>query len=681
VTLSTDEPTNVFYERDAVAMQVRVRDPLVSDLATELRIVDADGRPAFQRTGGLDLVGQRDGNEVRGSIALPPLEPGWYEATLALRSDGQTVGEHSMRFVRLVGERGMATSSPDPRFGFAATGLPPQAWAMLPDLCDRLAAGRLKLSAWSDRIANDLATTRQFDRVVDKLRRRDVAITACLSSPPPSMQSGGARWHDLLTAAPERWEPEVADLVARLGTSFTTWQMGEDAEADATGRDATLRAAHARLAQAFGKLTGSTADLAMPWPAWFDFEGASSVPASLALAVPPAVLPEQIPLYVDDARGGQAARSVAVSLTPIDRARYGRAAQERDVALRVVHAVAAGADRIDLPLPIDVRRRGDVATFEPDPLLPVERTLLQQLSHARFVGRAALADDVDGFCFDRNGRGIMLVALRGDPATMAPSRKLTLTLGRDAKRLDLSGRTSQLARPTASARTTADDVALDVTPMPFFVTDVDLPLVMLRTSLSLDRPTIESIARPHGRLLRFRNDFPGGIAGTIRISGPRGWMLEMPSVTFNLNPGETFEAPLTITLPNNAPAGATRLTADIRIEGREDRRLVLPVPVRVGLEGVGLRSFAIRVGGSGGGGELVVQQIITNYGTTPIDYTAFASVPGRARQERLVAKLGPGKSVVRRYRFVAPETSVKAIRSGLKELQGSRMLNEEVPID
>ena len=675
VTLSTDEPTNIFYAGQPIALHVRVRDPLVTDLSTELRVVDADGHVAFQRTGGLAFVGTNDGSDVRGSIALPAsLPPGWYEATLALRSQDQTIGEHRIRFVRLVD--GPDRRPTDARFGVVATGLPPAAWSILPDACERLSAGRVKLSVWSTRRDEKPDDAARLDRALEALRRRDVAITACLSAPSRAMAKaiGGDRWSDLLGASSDRWEGPVADVVARYGSTLTRWQMLDDADAEQMAREPKLRAAYAQLADAFARLTGSARDVAMPWPAWYDFD-AQRAPPSVAISVPPAILPEQLEAYVDEARDAPGGRAVSLTLFPIDRAKYGDATQQRDLALRVAHALAAGVDRIDLPLPMSARVRGDDVAADPEPLLPTQRTLVRQLSNARFVGRAALADDVDGFCFDQGGRGLMLVAPRGDAAD-AFARKLSLTLGRDAGRLDLSGRSSTLRRSTAPGR--VDDVDLDVAAMPFFVTDVDLPLVMLRASLALDKPLIESTPGPHARTLTFKNDFDSPITGTIRLAAPKGWIASMSASTFNLNPGETFDGPLSILLPSNVAAGRTKLIAEIRIEERDDRRLTLPVPVTVGLADVGMRSFALRVDG----GEVVVQQIITNYGSSPIDYTAFAQVPGRARQERLVSNLAPGKSVVRRYRFAAATAvEAKSCRSGLKELQGVRMLNQEVPID
>jgi hypothetical protein len=81
---------------------------------------------------------------------------------------------------------------------------------------------------------------------------------------------------------------------------------------------------------------------------------------------------------------------------------------------------------------------------------------------------------------------------------------------------------------------------------------------------------------------------------------------------------------------------------------------------------------------------VIVQQMISNYGDRPIDYNAFAVFPGHARQERLATNLAPGKTTVKRYRFTGvkldPAAGPIKVRVGIKEMEGSRILNEEVEI-
>src|SRR5207244_3963812 len=81
-------------------------------------------------------------------------------------------------------------------------------------------------------------------------------------------------------------------------------------------------------------------DLAMPWPAWYELEG--ELPATVALAVAPSVLPSQLPLYMQDLRGHEG-HNLSLSLQLLDIDQYGRDMQIRDLAQRVIYALSAAA--------------------------------------------------------------------------------------------------------------------------------------------------------------------------------------------------------------------------------------------------------------------------------------------------------------------------------------------------
>jgi len=79
--------------------------------------------------------------------------------------------------------------------------------------------------------------------------------------------------------------------------------------------------------------------------------------------------------------------------------------------------------------------------------------------------------------------------------------------------------------------------------------------------------------------------------------------------------------------------------------------------------------------------DLVVQQMISNYGERPINYTAFVVYPGQPRQERLVTQLDPGRTIIKLYRFPSVHFIPNAkVRSGLREVEGTRILNDEVAV-
>ena len=213
------------------------------------------------------------------------------------------------------------------------------------------------------------------------------------------------------------------------------WQLGADGD-DAFVTNPKMQSAYGRVYGQFARLVEKP-DLAMPWPAWYEPDG--ELPATVALAISPQiVLPNQLPLYVQDlsVRPGRRERlgastrpaglglkshELSLSLEWLDRARYGRETQVRDLALRIVYALSADARRIDLPLPFTVRNEADgTVANEPQELLLVLRTLITTLCRATFKGKMPVAEGVEAFLFDREGQAILVVWDRAGCGTALP---------------------------------------------------------------------------------------------------------------------------------------------------------------------------------------------------------------------------------------------------------------------
>jgi hypothetical protein len=674
VTLATDQATNVFDPGEKITLRVRVLDRIATDLTGELRVFDVDGRLVHQRTGAIEF-GRSDGDALVGAASVPELPAGWYEARLAIRSRDQLLAERSLKFACLGAARSAVPA--DPRFGVDAVKLAPGAWDILPDAMSIAAAGRAKVAAWSADHGIDSDAGAAFDRLLDALRPDGRTVTACLVALPPEVRKllGGDHWTDLLRAPRDGWQPQLSFLLARYATHLDRWQLMPDEDAEACANEPARRAAFAKVFEEFERLTGSTR-LAMPWPAWFEVGESSS---SIALSIPPEILPEQLPLYLRDASSGTAKVS-SLTLQPIDVARYGRLARERDLALRIAYALSAGADRIDLPLPFTTATQHDgSATAEPTPLLLVQRTVQATLSNARYAGKVTIAPGVDAFLFDRGGRagetgsGVMLVSTPST-APLAPAGRVSIALGKRATRVDLDGTVSAVARSTDRRR--PDEFELQIGERPFFVVDIDAPLMLLRAGIQIDNPMLESSVVPLSREIAFTNTFDSPISGSIRVAGPAGWTVSLPGGAFSLSPGETFRGTVNLSFPMNASSGDKVLTADLKIDGRANYRLNVPIGVKLGLSDVGLRTIAVR-----SGDEVIVQQVITNYGSKPINYNAFVTIAGLPRQERIISALGPGKAAIRKYRLPLSHSSpVGKLRSGVREVEGKRMLNDEVEI-
>ena len=194
--------------------------------------------------------------------------------------------------------------------------------------------------------------------------------------------------------------------------------------------------------------------------------------------------------------------------------------------------------------------------------------------------------------------------------------------------------------------------------------------------MALDQPLIESSFVPHTRRIRFVNPYRQSISGLLKLKPPQGWTISPATFNFSVNPNERFDREITIEFPYNSFAGAKTILADFDFQTDRNVHLTVPVTVNLGLSDLGMQTLALR-----DGKDVVVQQIITNYSDKKIDYTAFAMMQGMARHERLVTNLAPGRSTIKLYRFAnAPAGANTKVRVGVKELDGTRILNDEVEI-
>lgn len=676
--LFCDRPGNIFRRSDPIALRVRISDRFTDDLACQLKLTDASGQTVYQYTGAILLSSEPSETPEHapkiGSIVLPDLQAGWYRASLQLISRGVVVADESMDLLRLADEG--EPIEPDARFGVIATDLPQNAWNELPQILPYLGVGRIKLSVWN---AEEDIESHQlpFALLLESFRNLGITPTACLAAPPPKVSKliGGDRWSQILKASPESWQASLSYLVSRYSGYLDRWQLGLDEQALDFVNDASMRRAYQAVFEQFNHLVDQP-DLAMPWSALFETQG--PLPPSVSLSIPSEILPEQIPLYLHDIRGSGPSKTettkVSLGLQSLPEDRYDRKTRLRDTVQRVVYALAGGADRIDLPLPLSVRGNTDSQVKQPEELFLILRTLLQNLSKTTYKGQVPLGESVEAFLFDRNGQGILVLWSKSGSG-QTPYPVIQLVLGKHPQRIDLWGNLSPVLQP----KNENGVIELEVGPIPTILIGIDGYLAQLRGSFAFDNPLIESSFKPHVRRLRFTNPYPVPINGRLRLQGPQGWTVVAQQPSFSLAPNETYDAPVTIEFPYSSFAGTKTIDCDVELQGAETRQFKVPVLLKLGLGDIGLSTIALR-----DRNDIIVQQVITNYSNRPVNYTAYVSVPGSARQERLVTDLNPGKTVIKKYRFnqvrFPDNQAPKVVRSGVKETEGTRVLNEEVQI-
>jgi hypothetical protein len=679
VVLKTDRPGNIFRVGDPLKMTVQVNDREMDDLAFQLVVTDAKKQPVYQHTGSIDLATAKTLSPMvrELSLDLPQVPPGWYRASLQMMSHGVYVGEESMAWILLADQGDLAAA--DPRFGVVATELPSNNWTDLPKFLPLLSVGRVKLALWSSTIDAQQMDSQQLDQMLESLQLENISPTGCLLSLPPKIADtlNGSNWLQALNSPGDTWQTPLAFLISRHANRIDRWQIGAD-DTDEFANSPDMRKVYAKVLHQFAGLIDRP-DVAMPCPLMFELPLPN--PSSMTLSIPSSILPAEIPLYLQEYHGRES-QSITLSLALLDTNSYGRDTQIRDMAQRVVYSLASDVPRIDLPLPLVAHQQGDEVVAEPQEMTLIMRTLLSSLSGARFRAKLPIAADIDAFLFERGGQGIVVLWNKNE---VSKPTTINISLGEHPTSIDLWGNASPLI--SLSAPTGDDDAAshsraasglvqLKVGNMPIILTGIDSEMVRLRASLAFDKPLIESSFQSHTRHIHFTNPYNQPIGGVLKLHAPPGWNLTPPVFNFTLNAGETFDRELTVEFPYNSIAGPQPVTADFDLQADRHIRFSEPVEMTLGLSDVGTQCLAFREGP-----DVMVQQMITNYGEQPITYSAFANYPGRPRIERLVTSLNPGQTAIKKYRFTnIPVDQPSRIRVGLKEVDGNRILNDEVDI-
>jgi hypothetical protein len=653
----------IFASDEPPAFDLTVSDRLLNDLEASVEVRDTTGTVVHSSERSIPFE-TSSGTEMRGRVMLPPLAPGYYRATFAVSSGGAEIETRTVAFVRLATTRRLVRT--DERFTVNASEIGPDAWTALPQVLAHLGAGRVKLPVWTETFGAD---TREhspaFELLVDDLQSRGVGMIGSILGLPPHVRTGVATWEMAVESGDSAWRQQLALVIARNANYLRQWQLLDDSQAPRFARDPIIRAVQQAIGQELRDLTGKP-DLAMPWPAEYEVETGGS---QVVLRVPRAVLPNQIPLYLDDLRRRVQGDLIA-SLEPLNPDDYGRDVTLSDFVQRIVYTLAGGATRLDLPLPTRNGRDG----LEPSDLLPAMRTVFGALSSSLSRGPVPLQSGIEAHLFEANRRGVLVLWRTAPPQT--PPTTFSLTLAGAPVLVTLDGVESPLAPSGPRTTLATQDYLLTLGAQPVILEGVDASLLRFMGGVRIDNAVFESSVIPHGRVVSISNPYPHAVSGLMRFRPPEGWSISPPTRSFSLNPGETIDVPVSIEFPVSSHAGERNLGVELHLQADGEARVVVPLTLRLGLPEVGLQSLALR-----DGADIVVQQIITNYGESPIDYTAFVLCPGVARQERLVSNLGAGQTVIKRYRFPAPAQPVRALRSGLREFDGTRALNEEVGIN
>ena len=547
----------------------------------------------------------------------------------------------------------------------------------------------MKLAIWSKTGDIQQVDPTAFDRILVRLQELRVTLTACLVDLPPTIAEKLAerqrqadaeprlrraarppahesKWLQLLKAPPEDWQPQLAELIARHAAPPPPLAARRRRHRRLRHRQGHARSLRSGLSSV--RRAGHEPDLAMPWPAWYEMEG--KLPATWSLNVPPQVLPSQIPLYMQEVRG-QKGHNLSIT---------SRSSTASSTAATCRSAISSSGwstpwpptpSESTSPFPTPSSDDGDDSVQQPQEMLIVLRTLIARWADQSSAARCPIADGIEAFLFERNGKGVLVLWDRGNKAGV---KQLALNIGERPILMDLWGNAKPLL--SLDPGRVAGTLNSKFGAMPILLMDIDASLAMLRASVAA-RPTAPGIQlpapHPPPALHQSLEDRDQRIvlASRPRPAGP-SIRQRIPSASIPVKPSTTRSASSSPT----TPTPATKPSKPVPRPGRRTTTFTVPLTLQLGLSDVGMQTMALR-----DGKDVIVQQTIQNYGEKPIDYSSFAIFPGQARQERLVTNLAPGRTTLKRYRFNNVQVSPgMKIRVGVKELNGSRILNDEVEI-
>jgi len=742
IAISTNNPSNVYTSLEGVVVQCELsgipeRDPeicyhLLDSFGNELqhekkrlngRLIVDDAARANDATEGLS----RGPDGYEGASEWHPKIPdyGYYRVLVQMLSSesakGRTKAQRELSsrviYIAVVPPLAMPRRG---EFGWTLRhGDLPLSFQDLSRLLPQVGINWVKTPVWFG--PSDAHRADDVIRFVELLGASSIDVVGIIDQPPPmtELPELAAQSHrdiaigELLSTDSTAWAAMLEPVMARLSLRVRWWQLGRDGDLSLAGfpnlnqRIEEVRTALFRF--------GQDVRIGLNWdwsslganrrPVTWDFEQlvSESQPSESEFArlltmpreneslrwitiAPPARHSENLGpdeamrlpcAAVLPAFGGQVANANALLSAALNRA----ALLERSSELvrRMIAAKASGADAIIVSDPFNDENGLMRASGMPGELLLPWRTTAAMLGGAEYVGRMRLPAGSDNEIFRRPDGQIVMVIWNRVPVDE------TLYLGENVKQFDILGRGTSLGSE-------GHEQTVHVGPMPSFVLGLHEAITRWRMAVEFEHRQVPSIfAKSHPNALKFRNFFPQGVGGAMKIvvlpsrragDGPNDrspadapgfmlerWTIDPPQSTFQLAAGAEMKFPFEIEL-RNALFGKQPVRVDFTVEADRPYQFSVYSDLEVGTEDVTLEV----VTHLDKDGTLVVEQFMTNSAEQLADFKCFLRARGHRRQRMQVYRLG--KELDRKvYRFAAGrELLGKEMLLELEEQNGPREL-------
>ena len=650
-------------------------------------IVDEAGRAADVTDGGKGAEG------YEGTIKWHPKIPdyGFYRVVVLMKSAQSAKGNSDplkqlgSRTVDLVVVPPLAM----PRRGEFGWTLPegdrPLSFQDLSRLLPEVGINWVKVPLWFD--ASQPRRGDEIIRFVELLGASNVDVVGIIDRPPNQAIASGPQHRaksiaEVLSQDSSTWAASLEPVMTRLSLRVRWWQLGGDFDTSF----ASMKELNKRIGELRTSLFRFGQDVRMGMSR--DWSTASSQTGDVTwdfeqLSTEKQPTDAKFEELLALPRGNSAKRWVMIE--PPAKVGDGKdaaaafEARATEFVRRLIAAKVSGADAIIIAKPFNNENGLMRTDGMPAELLLPWRTTAAMLGGAQFIGEMQLPSGSENRIFLRGDGQVVMVVWNREPT------REVLYLGDHVQQIDLLGRSK-------AAEAQNKEQAIDVGPTPTFVLGLHEAVTRWRMNARFEKRQVPSIfAKPHHNALRFKNFFPQGVGGTVKIVVPqdRGiidsatsqevaagvgfvadrWTIEPPQMNFQVAANGETKFPFDIQL-KSVWFGKKPVRVDFTIEADEKLEFSIYCDLEIGTEDLSLdvKSHLDKEG------TLVVEQTMTNSAAHPADFKCSLRAQGHRPQRMQVYRLGknPDRKV---YRVANGADLVgKELWLDLEELNGPRTL-------
>lgn len=670
IDVTTQHPTQIIRAPERPEVGIHVRDLTGQRMEARLSVYDEHRRRVASTR---RAVGGGIPTHWRWTPDLPGL--GWYLLDLQIfeRGSDTPIARKISSLLWTPAEARSPDASMKP-YAILADDLSPPFVKMLPDLLDRVGANAVTLSAWDRDTDASIAT--QQNRLADVLERLAAsAIEPTLSfrQAPESLADRleVERFDSLAALLPNdaAWDEYVVPVLARQGQQVRSWQVASHHIAGSTYIErAEARAILDRLAS-YAPSPTAVVPMSIHEPPPGEIEGRFR----FLVDVPAGVQGDELADHLSDGRSKGDRTRALLRIEPADRLTQSR--RVADLVLRMLALREAEIDGAAIASPYASYKRRE-ARLLPDPLLGAFAGAARRLAGREVLGRLPMPAGLEAAILaDPDGRSGALMVWNRSAAE--EQRGVEMYLGQRPVLMDVWGNAAELPLEDGVHPVRVHDI-------PRFIENIDVELARFRAGFTIDEPLIVSEQTEHRRRLTLTNPWPRTISGTLRFTGPEGWDVQPIRHSFSIPAGGRVRLPVTMTFPLHEVAGPKTLSAEVDFVADRRYRVHIWTPLELGLPDVEFdASLSLEEAESGGATpDAVVTCLITSTGDTTRSLYVFANLFDHPRQERIVARLEPGETVVRRFRFEAARDELLdyPLRTGIRETNGPAILNKRLDL-